>query len=102
MSLQTFASELHAQLLSVQHITLISHQVPDGDAFGSIEGMRGLLQRNYSHLTIDVVVPEEPLDQHIAWILGQTLSTLPEQTDLILLLDTSLLSRTKLPIEAFE
>jgi len=63
--------------------------------------MRGLLAKNHPHLTVDVVVPEEPLDSHIAWILGPTLPTLPDETDLILLLDTSLVSRTKLAHEAF-
>ncbi len=47
-------------------------------------------------------MPEEPVDTHIAWILGETIPTLPISTDLILLLDTSLLSRTKLPVEVFQ
>ncbi len=69
MSLKIFAADLHTQLLSLRHVTLIAHQVPDGDAFGSLEGMRGLLKNNYPHLTVEVVVPEESLDQHIEWIL---------------------------------
>lgn len=100
-SLATFALEFNARLKNSHHITLISHRTPDGDAFGSLEGMRGLLEKNHPHLTVEVVVPSEPLDAHITWILGKTISTLPEQTDLILLLDTSLMSRTKLPIESF-
>jgi len=101
MPLATFASELDHKLKNIHHITLISHRTPDGDAFGSLEGMRGLLEKNHPHLTVEVVVPAEQADVHIAWILGKTLPTLPVSTDLILLLDTSLISRTKLPPELF-
>jgi hypothetical protein len=48
-----------------------------------------------------VIVPAEPEDAHIVWILGETLSTLPLSTDLILILDTSLLTRTALSSEVF-
>jgi|GEM_PF-2891167 len=64
--------------------------------------MRGLLTTNHPHLTVEVVVPDEPIDHHIVWILGDTIPTLPATTDLIVLVDTSLVSRTKLPEEAFE
>ncbi len=101
-SLATFALEFNTRLKKIHHITLISHRTPDGDAFGSLEGMRGLLARNHPHLTVEVVVPEEPTDTHIVWILGETVPVLPVSTDLVLFLDTSLLSRTKLPIEAFQ
>lgn len=101
-SLSTFALEFNAQIQNIQHITLISHRTPDGDAFGSLEGMRGLLEKNHPHLTVEVVVPEEQFDTHIAWILGQTVTSLPLSTDLIVLLDTSLVSRTKLTPEVFE
>lgn len=46
-------------------------------------------------------MPEEPEDAHIVWILGKTFPTVPSSTDLILVLDTSLLFRTALPPEAF-
>jgi len=48
-----------------------------------------------------VVVPPELTDPHIVWILGKTQPCLPQSTDLVLLLDTSLLTRTSLPVEAF-
>lgn len=102
MSLSTFALELNTRLKNIHHITLISHRTPDGDAFGSIEGMRGLLEKNHPHLTVEIVVPPEPIDTHIAWILGKTVTEIPASTDLILLLDTSLVSRTKLAPETFE
>ncbi len=38
--LQIFAEKLGAALQNYKHITLISHRHPDGDAFGSLEGMR--------------------------------------------------------------
>jgi nanoRNase/pAp phosphatase (c-di-AMP/oligoRNAs hydrolase) len=102
-SLATFALEFNARLKTIHHITLISHRTPDGDAFGSLEGMRGLLEKNHPHLTVEVVVPEEEqIDRHIVWILGKTLPVLPSSTDLILIVDTSLVSRTKLPVEVFE
>lgn len=101
-SLASFASEFNTQLTHIHHITLISHRTPDGDAFGSLEGMRGLLEKNHPHLTVEVVVPTEQPDTHIAWILGTTVTEIPTATDLILLLDTSLTSRTKLAPEAFE
>lgn len=101
-SLALFASELDTQLKNAHHITLISHRTPDGDAFGSLEGMRGLLEKNHPHLTVEVVVPVEPVDGHIAWILGKTTPVLPVSTDLILLLDTALLSRTKVLPEDFQ
>lgn len=101
-SLALFASELDTQLKNAHHITLISHRTPDGDAFGSLEGMRGLLKQNHPHLTVEVVVPEEPSDAHIVWILGSTIPALPVSTDLILLLDTALLSRTKVLPEDFQ
>lgn len=100
-SLAIFASELNNQLKNTHHITLISHRTPDGDAFGSLEGMRGLLTKNFPHLTVEVVVPEESLDDHISWILGETIPVLPLHTELIILLDTSLVSRTKLPVDLF-
>jgi bifunctional oligoribonuclease and PAP phosphatase NrnA len=100
-SLATFATDLDHKLKNIHHITLISHRTPDGDAFGSLEGMRGLIAKNHSHLTIEVVVPEEQIDTHIAWILGNTVHQISASTDLILLLDTSLVGRTKVDSEAF-
>lgn len=102
MSLSTFALEFNTRLKNIHHITLISHRTPDGDAVGSLEGMRGLLEKNHPHLTVDVVVPQEQVDTHIAWILGKTVPTIALSTDVILLVDTSLLSRTKLDLESFE
>lgn len=99
--LQTFATELESQLKTFHHVTLITHCRPDGDAVGSLEGMRGLLRLNHPHLTVDVVMPPEIVDTHIAWVLGETIPTLPAQTDLVLFLDTALASRTSLPPEIF-
>jgi len=69
-SLQIFADKLDASFHRSKHITLISHRHPDGDACGSLEGMRGLLTKNYPHLTVEVVVPGETLaDVYVNWIL---------------------------------
>lgn len=100
-TLTAFAHILQQRLKDSHHITLISHQTPDGDALGSLEAMRGLLNVNHPHLTVEVVVPPEPLDIHIAWLLGETVETIPAVTDCVLLLDMSLTSRTKFPAEAF-
>ena len=42
-----------------------------------------------------------PDDRHISWTLGETLPALPASTDLVLILDTALLTRTALPPESF-
>lgn len=77
-SLSSFSTELNEKLSSSQHIALIAHKSPDGDALGSLEGLRGLLNTNYSHLTVTVVVPAEKLvDNHVIWILGTHSTTIP-------------------------
>lgn len=82
-------------------MSLIAHKNPDGDAFGSLEGMRQILIDNFPHLTVDVILPQEDFDSHVSWIMAETREALSEKTDLIVLLDTSLLSRTALSSEAF-
>lgn len=49
-----------------------------------------------------VVPPEDDIDVYVSWILGETRTILPDATDLVLILDTSLLTRTALLPEAFE
>jgi nanoRNase/pAp phosphatase (c-di-AMP/oligoRNAs hydrolase) len=70
-TLQTFSTFLDTKLREVHKIALIAHKAPDGDAYGSLEGMRQLLNANYTHLEISVVVPpEEQTDSHVNWILS--------------------------------
>ena len=38
--LQAFAQQLDTSFRQYKHITLIAHRHPDGDAVGSLEGMR--------------------------------------------------------------
>lgn len=97
-TLQTFSTFLDSKLREVHKIALIAHKAPDGDAYGSLEGMRQLLVANYTHLNISVVVPPEPqIDNHVSWILSEeTISHIPEETELVLFMDASPLSRTAL------
>jgi len=69
MTLADFSSFLHTQIQSKNHIALIAHRNPDGDACGSLEGMRCLLEKNYHGKKISVVVPPEERDTHVTWIL---------------------------------
>jgi phosphoesterase RecJ-like protein len=97
-----FSSELHTRLQTVTHIALIAHRSPDGDACGSLAGLQHLLQDNYADLKVSVVVPtEKQIDTHIHWVLGDTSPTVPIEAELVLLLDTSLLSRTALEEKNF-
>jgi bifunctional oligoribonuclease and PAP phosphatase NrnA len=102
MHILEFSRTLSQKLQSLSHVTLIAHKNPDGDAFGSLEGMRQLLLTNHPHLSVDVVIPEEDFDTHVSWIMGETVHSISQKTNLIILLDTSLVTRTALPIEAFE
>lgn len=97
-SLSSFCQELTTKLSSMKHVALIAHRAPDGDAYGSLEGMSQLLKTNYPHLTVTVVVPpERQTDSHAAWILSTRPSeTIPENADLVLFMDASPLSRTSL------
>ena len=101
-SLSSFSAYIHQKLQNIHHVALIAHKSPDGDALGSLEGLRGLLNTNYSHLTVTVVVPAEKLvDNHVIWILGTHSTTIPREAELVLFLDASLLSRTALTREQY-
>lgn len=97
-TLQTFSTFLDTKLREVHKIALIAHKAPDGDAYGSLEGMRQLLVANYDHLHISVVVPPEPqIDNHVSWILSaETVPVIPGTTELVIFMDASPLSRTAL------
>jgi bifunctional oligoribonuclease and PAP phosphatase NrnA len=102
MSFSLFCSDLHTKINSLKHVALIAHRSPDGDACGSLAGLAHLLRDNYPELTISVVVPpEKNTDTHINWVLGQTVDNIPEDAELVLLLDTSLLSRTSLSTDSY-
>jgi bifunctional oligoribonuclease and PAP phosphatase NrnA len=98
MTFAAFAQILHEKLLSIHHVALIAHRAPDGDAYGSLEGMRQLLISQYPQLTVSVVIPpERQVDSHVSWILSTTpLDKIPESAELVLLLDASMLHRTAL------
>lgn len=82
-------------LQNKKHILLISHHRPDGDAFGSLEAMRGLLENVFPDKKIDVFIDRDDLDDtHIVWILGETYQDIPQGVDGVVLLDAALLSRT--------
>ena len=97
-TLSAFSATLHEKCTSLHHISLIAHRAPDGDAYGSLEGMSQLLKTNYPHLTVSVVIPpERQTDSHAAWVLSTTPSeTIPESAELVLFMDASPLSRTSL------
>lgn len=97
-SLSFFCQELTEKLSSINHVALIAHRAPDGDAYGSLEGMAQLLKTNYPALTITVVVPpERQTDSHASWILStQPVEKIPESADFVLFMDASPLSRTAL------
>lgn len=97
-TIETFSTFLDAKLREVHRIALIAHKAPDGDAYGSLEGMKQLLMTNYIHLEISVVVPpEKQTDSHVTWILsGTPLSKIPPETELVIFMDASALSRTAL------
>ena len=61
MNISDFGAELVQKLRTLSHISLIAHKNPDGDAFGSLEGMRQLILANLPNLTVDVVVPKSPV-----------------------------------------
>lgn len=96
--LSSFAATLHEKCTSLHHIALIAHRGPDGDAYGSLEGMSQLLKTNYPELTISIVIPPEgQTDSHTAWILSTTpAETIPASAELVLFMDASPLSRTAL------
>ena len=98
MQISLFSAELHTKLQSATHIALIAHKAPDGDAYGSLEGCYQLLQSNYPTLTISIVVPpEKQIDTHVSWILStEPVSLVPPESELVLFLDASPLSRTAL------
>lgn len=95
-TLTTFTADLHQKLQNIKHVALIAHKAPDGDAYGSLEGMKQLLKANYSHLSITIVVPpEKQTDPHASWIISEPAAPLvPEDADLIIFMDASPLSRT--------
>ncbi len=97
-SLSSFTHELAEKLSSLNHVALIAHRAPDGDAYGSLEGMKQLLVTNYPHLTVTIVVPpERQVDTHAAWILsGASSPAVPAEAQLVLFVDASPLSRTAL------
>lgn len=97
-SLSSFSHELTEKLSSLKHVALIAHRAPDGDAYGSLEGMSQLLKTNHPHLTVSVVIPpERQVDSHAAWILSTPpMEKVPESAELVLFLDASPLSRTAL------
>lgn len=97
-TLETFSTFLDTKLREVHKIALIAHKAPDGDAYGSLEGMRQLLGANYAHLNISTVIPtEKQTDVHVSWILqSDKIETVPSETELVLFLDASHLSRTAL------
>lgn len=97
-TLSSFSHELHQKISSIKHVALIAHRAPDGDAYGSLEGMSQLLKTNYPELTVSTVIPpERQVDGHAAWILSTTpMEKVPENAELVLFLDASPLSRTAL------
>jgi phosphoesterase RecJ-like protein len=96
-SLSNFCTELHTKLLTLTHVVLIAHKTPDGDAFGSLEGMRQLLIANYPTMTVSVVIPEEKHeDTHVSWVISDRVTDIPSDAELVLFLDASPLSRTAL------
>ena len=96
-SLAQFAHELDSTLQKISHIALIAHSSPDGDAYGSLEGMKQLFVTNYPSLTISVVIPPEKYtDTHVSWVISESVGKIPAEADFVMLLDTSLLSRTAL------
>lgn len=96
-TLQTFSTFLDTKIRDTRHVALIAHQAPDGDALGSLEGLRHLFETNYTDLRVSVVLPpEKQYDTHVTWILGQTCSIVPPDAERILFLDASHLSRTAL------
>ncbi len=65
--------------------------------------MRQLLLSNLPQLQVDVILPpEEDFDEHVSWVTGETVSAIPAETQMIILLDASRLNRTALPVEMFE
>lgn len=102
-TLETFSTFLDTKLREVHGIALIAHKAPDGDAYGSLEGMRQLLVANYAHLDISTVVPPEPqIDDHVSWILSaETTPVVPPTTELVIFMDASPLSRTALKPEDY-
>lgn len=99
----SFAQNLNKQLASWKHVALIAHKAPDGDAYGSLEGMKQLLISNHPHLSVTVVVPpEKQIDTHVNWILSSaSADTVPPEADAVLFLDASPLSRTALDIAGY-
>ncbi len=99
----SFAQNLNKQLASWKHVALIAHKAPDGDAYGSLEGMKQLLISNHPHLSVTVVVPsEKQVDTHVNWILSSaSADTVPPEADVVLFLDASPLSRTALGISDY-
>jgi bifunctional oligoribonuclease and PAP phosphatase NrnA len=96
-TLASFSAILHDKCTSLHHIALIAHRAPDGDAYGSLEGMSQLLRANYPQLTVSIVIPpEKQVDSHASWILSHSVPTIPADTELVLFLDASPLSRTAL------
>lgn len=97
-TLTSFATTLHEKLTTLQHVALIAHRAPDGDAYGSLEGMSQLLMTNYPHLTVSIVIPlEKQVDSHAVWIVSSAVfPTVPADSQLVLFLDASPLSRTAL------
>ncbi len=69
--LSTFATALHEKFQTLKHIALIAHKAPDGDAYGSLEGLYQLLRSNYPELTVTLVIPKEKqTDSHVNWVLS--------------------------------
>lgn len=102
MDISQFSQFLDKKLHSISRVALIAHKAPDGDAYGSLEGMRELLQDNYSHLQVTIVLPKESIDTYWDWILqSKTTELVPTDTELVLFLDASPLSRTALAPENY-
>ncbi len=98
MNLHDFAHFLDTQLRSATAVGLLAHQSPDGDAYGSLEAMSHILTHNYTHLKTSIIIPPEAhYDDRVSWIIeNSTVTHVPPQTDVLLLLDTASLTRTAL------
>lgn len=94
--LSIFSHELDQKFRTLSRVALIAHKLPDGDALGSLEGLRKLLNLNYPSLQVSVVVPPEKIsDSHVTWVLDATVDDIPD-VELVIVIDTSVWSRTAL------
>lgn len=93
-------SEIKSCILEANNIALFAHQRPDGDAIGSVLGLKHIIQENHSASVTPFILDDIPSD-FLFLPDADTIRTeyVDASFDLIIILDTANLVRSGLSLE---